>query len=73
MKKLSNVIKGHCSYENVNGITIINMDEMKVEFCGSIKAFMNPPDFMHDHQKKLMGMDVIKSAVNGTRLDCFIR
>lgn len=73
MKKLSNVIKGHRGYEMIESINIINIERLEIEFCGRLESLMNPPDFMHDHQKKLMGMDVIKSEVNGTRLDCFIR
>lgn len=72
-KKLANVIKGHLSYEEINNINIINIADMSVPFCGSLDAFQNPPDFMADWQKELMQMEVVKSYVNGTRLDCFIQ
>lgn len=73
MKKLANVIKGHCSYERIEYINIISIEKMNVEFCGQLDNFMSPPDFMQDFQKELIRAEVVKSAVNGTRLDCFIR
>lgn len=72
MNKLVNVIKGHLSREAVETINVISIGKMRVEFCGTLHNFRNPPDFMEEYQRGLMAAQVVKSEVNGTRLDCFI-
>ncbi len=72
MKKLRNVIKGYQVHDAIDGINIIDIKEMEVAFCGAFDSFMNPPDFMERFRDELMDRNVMKSVINGTRLDVFI-
>ena len=64
MGKVKNVIKGYCSKENIERLTIIDLscDEIAL-FSGSYDSYRVPGDMM-EYKMKLDEMEVVKSAVN---------
>ena len=63
--KVKNVIKGYCSKEYIDRLTIISLSEDDIAiFAGELKQYMNPINIMVDYKKEVDEMEVIKSAVN---------
>lgn len=64
MGKVKNVIKGYCSKEHIERLTIIDIscDEIAL-FSGPYDLYKAPGDMM-EYKMKLDKMEVIKSAVN---------
>lgn len=64
MEKIKNVIKGYCSKENIERLTIIDLscDEIAL-FSGPYDSYRAPGDMM-EYKMKLDEMEVVKSAVN---------
>lgn len=67
---VKNVIKGHCSREEISNLVIINPNDDDIAiFCGNIENYLNPTEIMKEYKKEVDNMRVVKSAVNcGTQL-----
>lgn len=71
--KVKNVIKGHCSREEIDRLIIIDTKELQALFSGHPQNFIHPVDCMKDYAKEVSNREVIKSEVNcGCQLFVYI-
>lgn len=71
MSKVKNVIRGYCSRDDIEDLTIIS--DKTIEFSGDIKKYLYPCDIMSDYKRKLDNAEVkrAENTCNG-RLFLFI-
>lgn len=73
MSKVKNVIKGHLSYEEIERLTIIDVNELSTIYAGKIENWIKPQECMKEYKKEVENRDVIKSEVNcGCQLFVFV-
>lgn len=62
---VKNVIKGHMAHDEIERLTIINLDNDDIAlYAGTFEGYMKPCDSMKDYKKEVDSMEVAKSAVN---------
>ena len=72
-KKLKNVIKGHLAYEEIERLTIIDINELSPIYAGTIENWFKPLDSMKEYKKEIENRSVVKSEVNcGCQLFVFV-
>lgn len=72
-KKVKNVIKGHLAYEDIERLTIIDINELSPIFAGKIENWIKPQETMKEYKKEIENKEVVKSEVNcGCQLFIFV-
>ena len=65
MGKVKNVIKGHCSREDYNELTIISNEA--IEYSGSLEGYLKPIELMREFKKELDNKEVkrVETTLSG--------